>query len=42
LVSDEEDNVTVYRVRPGDTFQWISGNDGYMPNSYWIIYLQYS
>lgn len=42
LVTDEYGNTTVYRVRPGDTFQWISGNDGYMPNSYWIIFLQYS
>ena len=42
IVEDENGNTTVYRVRPGDTFQWISGNDGYMPNSYWIIYLQYS
>ena len=42
LVEDEKGNTNVYRVRPGDTFQWISGNDGYMPNSYWIIFLQYS
>ena len=42
LVENEDGGLTVYRVRPGDTFQWISGNDGYMPNSYWIIYLQYS
>ena len=42
LVEDESGNTNVYRVRPGDTFQWISGNDGYMPNSYWIIFLQYS
>ena len=42
LVEDENGNTRVYRVRPGDTFQWISGNDGYMPNSYWIIFLQYS
>ncbi len=42
LVEDENGNTNVYRVRPGDTFQWISGNDGYMPNSYWIIFLQYS
>ena len=34
--------ITQYRVKPGDTFQWISGNQGYMPNSYWIIFLQYS
>ena len=42
LVEDQNGNIRVYRVRPGDTFQWISGNEGYMPNSYWIIYLQYS
>lgn len=42
LVTNQDGSTTVYRVRPGDTFQWISGNDGYMPNSYWIIYLQYS
>ena len=42
LVEDENGNTVVYRVRPGDTFEWVSGNDGYMPNSYWIIYLQYS
>lgn len=42
LVQDDRGNTTIYRVRPGDTFQWISGNDGYMPNSYWIIFLQYS
>ena len=41
-VEDQTGNTNVYRVRPGDTFQWISGNDGYMPNSYWIIFLQYS
>ena len=26
----------------GDTFKWISGNEGYIPDSYWIIFLQYS
>ena len=31
-----------YRVKPGDTFKWVSGNEGYMPDSYWIIFLQYS
>ena len=31
-----------YRVRAGDTFKWVSGNEGYMPDSYWIIFLQYS
>ena len=34
--------ITQYRVKPGDTFKWISGNEGYMPDSYWIIFLQYS
>ena len=34
--------ITQYRVKPGDTFKWVSGNEGYMPDSYWIIYLQYS
>ena len=42
LVQDKDGNLRVYRVRPGDTFEWLSGNDGYMPNSYWIITLQYS
>ena len=31
-----------YRVKAGDTFKWVSGNEGYMPDSYWIIFLQYS
>ena len=34
--------ITQHRVKPGDTFKWVSGNEGYMPDSYWIIYLQYS
>ena len=43
-VLDQETNqpIIAYRVRPGDTFKWISGNEGYMPDSYWIIFLQYS
>ena len=42
-VLDQEGNIiTRYRVKPGDTFKWISGNEGYMPDSYWIIFLQYS
>ena len=42
-VLDENGQViTQYRVKPGDTFKWISGNEGYMPDSYWIIFLQYS
>ena len=42
-VLDEEGNeIYQYRVKPGDTFKWISGNQGYMPDSYWIIFLQYS
>ncbi len=40
--SETGQTITQYRVKPGDTFQWISGNQGYMPNSYWIIFLQYS
>ena len=36
------DIIQQYRVKPGDTFKWISGNQGYMPDSYWIIFLQYS
>ena len=42
-VLDEDGEVIYqYRVKPGDTFKWISGNEGYMPDSYWIIFLQYS
>lgn len=42
-VLDNQGNVIYqYRVKPGDTFKWISGNQGYMPDSYWIIFLQYS
>lgn len=42
-VLDENDEpIIAYRVRPGDTFKWVSGNEGYMPDSYWIIFLQYS
>ena len=42
-VLDEKGQIiTQYRVKPGDTFKWLSGNEGYMPDSYWIIYLQYS
>ena len=36
------EEIYAYRVKPGDTFKWISGNEGYMPDSYWIIFLQYS
>ena len=36
------DQIYQYRVKPGDTFKWVSGNEGYMPDSYWIIFLQYS
>lgn len=36
------EQIYAYRVKPGDTFKWISGNEGYMPDSYWIIFLQYS
>lgn len=31
-----------YRVKTGDTFTWLSGNEDYMPDTHWIIYLQYS
>ena len=42
-VLDPEGNpIYQYRVKAGDTFKWISGNQGYMPDSYWIIFLQYS
>ena len=41
-VLDDDGNSTVYRVKAGDTFKWVSGNEGYMPDSYWIIFLQYS
>ena len=42
-VLDQNGNeIQAYRVRPGATFKWISGNEGYMPDSYWIIFLQYS
>ena len=41
-VIDDQGNYTFYRVKAGDTFKWVSGNDGYMPDSYWIITLQYS
>ena len=42
-VLDDNDNpVQVYRVKAGDVFKWISGNEGYMPDSYWIITQQYS
>lgn len=37
-----EENPSKYRVKSGDTFLWISGNEGYMPDTHWIIYLQYS
>ena len=42
VINDEDGSTTFYRVKAGDTFKWISGNEGYMPNSYWIIFLQYS
>lgn len=42
-VLDTNDQVIYqYRVKAGDTFKWVSGNEGYMPDSYWIIFLQYS
>ena len=42
VLDDNDQEIYEYRVKPGDTFKWISGNEGYMPDSYWIIYLQYS
>ena len=42
-VTDQDGQIIYkYRVKAGDTFKWISGNQGYMPDSYWIIFLQYS
>ena len=41
-VIDDEGQDTYYRVKTGDVFKWVSGNEGYMPDSYWIITLQYS
>lgn len=42
-VLDPDGNPIIhYRVKAGDTFKWMSGNQGYMPDSYWIIFLQYS
>lgn len=37
-----EDDNTKYRVKSGDTFVWLSGNENYIPDSHWMIYLQYS
>jgi len=42
VLDDNDEVITQYRVKPGDTFKWVSGNEGYMPDSYWIIFLQYS
>lgn len=42
VIDEEGEITTLYRVKAGDTFKWISGNQGYMPDSYWIIFLQYS
>ena len=42
VINEEGEMTTLYRVKAGDTFKWISGNQGYMPDSYWIIFLQYS
>ena len=41
-VIDDQGNYVFYRVKAGDTFKWVSGNEGFMPDSYWIITLQYS
>lgn len=42
VLDQHGEQIYQYRVKPGDTFKWISGNEGYMPDSYWIIFLQYS
>lgn len=42
VLDEHGEQIYQYRVKPGDTFKWISGNEGYMPDSYWIIFLQYS
>ena len=42
VLDENGEQIYQYRVKPGDTFKWISGNEGYMPDSYWIIFLQYS
>ena len=42
VLDENNEPIYQYRVKPGDTFKWISGNEGYMPDSYWIIFLQYS
>ena len=42
VLNENGEQIYKYRVKPGDTFKWISGNEGYMPDSYWIIFLQYS
>lgn len=42
VLDQNNEEIYQYRVKPGDTFKWISGNEGYMPDSYWIIFLQYS
>ena len=42
VLDKEEEEIYQYRVKPRDTFKWISGNEEYMPDSYWIIFLQYS
>ena len=42
VLDENGEQIYKYRVKPGDTFKWISGNEGYMPDSYWIIFLQYS
>lgn len=42
ILRDCGEDMYQYRVRPGDTFKWVSGNQRYMPDSYWIITTQYS
>ena len=38
----EQDDNNKYRIKTGDTFLWLSGNEDYMPDTHWMIYLQYS
>lgn len=38
----EQEDSSMYRVKSGDTFIWKSGNEMYMPDTHWMIYLQYS
>ena len=39
VLDNEGEEIYQYRVKPRNTFTWISGNEGYIPDSYWIIFL---